>query len=104
MGERVGTDMATKYVEHAALRQKCGKHNVCKEVARASAWWESMDGGQYPYRIYANIEDHKISIPRTDPVVELVGKAQDRAIAESMKSKFRMVKGKWGYDINSINN
>jgi len=33
---------------------------------------------------------------------EFVGKDQDRAIVENMKKNFELVKGKRGYDINSI--
>ena len=37
-----------------------------------------------------------------DPSEEFVGKYQDKEIARAMKEKFELVKGKQGYDINSI--
>ena len=38
-----------------------------------------------------------------NPIEEFVGKDQDKSIAENMKNKFGLTKGKRVFDINSIN-
>lgn len=44
MSEWIGAARTAKYVECAILQQKCGEHNVCKEIAHDGARWKFMVG------------------------------------------------------------